>query len=91
MEFRKVIVIIRPDRLENVEQALQSVAVPGISVSKVKGYGEYRDFYEQDWMSGHVRMEIFTPREQRPEPLPRLSLKPRTPDCPVTESWQFSL
>ena len=35
-----------------------------MSVSKVKGYGEYRDFYERDWMSGHVRIEIFTPREQ---------------------------
>jgi len=59
MEYCKVIAIIRPDRLENVEQALQSLAVPGISVSRVKGYGEYRDFYERDWMSDHVRIEIF--------------------------------
>jgi nitrogen regulatory protein P-II 1 len=59
MEFCKVIAMIRPDRVENVEHALQSVDVPGISVSKVKGYGEYRDFYERDWMSNHVRIEIF--------------------------------
>ena len=64
MEFRKVIAIIRPDYLEKVEQALQVLTVPGVSVSKVKGYGEYRDFYERDWMSGHVRIEIFTPKEQ---------------------------
>ena len=64
MGFRKVIAIIRPDYLEKVEQALQALAVPGISVSKVKGYGEYMDFYEPDWMSSHVRIEIFTPREQ---------------------------
>ena len=47
-----------------MEQALQSLAVSGMSVSKVKGYGEYRDFCGRDWMSGHVRIEIFTPREQ---------------------------
>jgi nitrogen regulatory protein P-II 1 len=64
MDFRKIIAIVRPDRLESVEQALQVLTVPGVSVSKVKGYGEYRDFYERDWMSGHVRIEIFTPREQ---------------------------
>ena len=64
MEFRKVTAIIRPDCLEKVEQALQAQAVPGISVSKVKGYGEYADFYQQDWMSSHVRIEIFTPQKQ---------------------------
>jgi nitrogen regulatory protein P-II 1 len=64
MEFRKVIAIIRPDYLEKVEQALQALAVPGISISKIKGYGEYMDFYESDWMSSHVRLEIFTPGEQ---------------------------
>lgn len=64
MEFRKVIAIIRPDYLEKVEHALQALAVPGVSVSKIKGYGEYMDFYEPDWMSSHVRLEIFTPQEQ---------------------------
>jgi nitrogen regulatory protein P-II 1 len=64
MEFRKIIAIIRPDRLENVEQALQALAIPGISLSKVRGYGEYMDFYERDWMSGHVRIEVFTPKAQ---------------------------
>jgi nitrogen regulatory protein P-II 1 len=64
MEFRKVTALIRPDCLVNVEQALQALAIPGISVSKVKGYGEYKEFYEQNWMSNHVRIEIFTPQSQ---------------------------
>jgi len=62
MEFSKVIAIIRPDYLEKVEHALQALAIPGMSVSRVKGYGEYMDFYAQDWMSCHVRIEIFTPQ-----------------------------
>ena len=36
MEFRKIIAIIRHYRLVNVGKALQALAIPGISVSKVK-------------------------------------------------------
>ncbi|MGD2056968.1 MAG: P-II family nitrogen regulator [Gammaproteobacteria bacterium] len=59
MEFRKVIAIIRPSALEKVEQALQALGVPGVSVTRVKGYGEYADFFTPDWMLTHVRVEVF--------------------------------
>jgi nitrogen regulatory protein P-II 1 len=59
MEFRKVIAIIRPDVLEKVESALQAMGVPGVSVTKVKGYGEYANFYTPDWMLTHARVEVF--------------------------------
>lgn len=62
MKFRKVTAIIQQDALEKVEQALQGIGVRGISVTKVKGYGEYANFYSRDWMVSvsHVRIEIFT-------------------------------
>jgi len=60
MHFRKVTAIIRSDMLENVERELQALGVKGISVTKVKGYGEYADFYSKDWMVTHARIEIFT-------------------------------
>lgn len=62
MKFRKVTAIIQRDALEKVEQALQGIGVRGISVTKVKGYGEYANFYSHDWMVSvsHVRIEIFT-------------------------------
>ncbi len=50
MDFRKVTAIIRPDSLEKVEKALQALSVPGVSVTKVKGFGEYANFYEPDWL-----------------------------------------
>ena len=59
MDFRKVTAIFRPGRLEAVEEKLRSVDVPGISVTKVKGYGEYANFYQPDWMCEYVRVEIF--------------------------------
>lgn len=58
-EFRKVTAIFRIERLEAAEKALQDLRVPGVSVTRVKGYGEYVDLYARDWMTEHARMEIF--------------------------------
>lgn len=59
MNFRKVTAIFRSDRLEAVEDRLRSLGVPGVSVTKVKGYGEYANFYTTDWMCSRVRIEVF--------------------------------
>jgi len=64
MNYRKVTAIIRCDVLEKVERELQAMGVRGISVSKVKGYGEYTDFYSRDGMVNHARIEIFTTESQ---------------------------
>lgn len=59
MKFRKVTAIIRPERLEAVEECLKKLVVPGISVTKVKGYGERANFFKPDWLCQHVRIEVF--------------------------------
>ncbi|MGD2136607.1 MAG: P-II family nitrogen regulator [Gammaproteobacteria bacterium] len=59
MEFCKVTAIIRPGVLENVETALEALNIPGVSVTRVKGYGEYADFYSHNWMCTHNRVEVF--------------------------------
>jgi nitrogen regulatory protein P-II 1 len=59
MSFRKVTAIFRPYRLEAVEDRLRELAVPGISVTKVTGYGEYANYYTSDLMSSSVRVEVF--------------------------------
>lgn len=60
MMFRKVTAIFRPDRLEAVEDCLRNLGVAGVSVTKVKGFGEYANFYTSDWLCTHVRIEVFT-------------------------------
>lgn len=67
MELRKVTAIIRSEALENVEKRLQEVGVKGISVTRVKGYGEYADFFARDWLVTHVRIEIFTEKAKAEE------------------------
>ncbi len=59
MRFRKVTAIIRPERLAAVEECLEKLVVPGISVTKVKGFGEHMDFFKPDWLCQHVRIEVF--------------------------------
>ena len=67
MEFRKVAAIIRPGALEKVEKALKTLSVPGVTVTKVKGYGEYANFYSSDWMLTHARVEVFVGQHRAEE------------------------
>lgn len=60
MELRKIIAVVRNQSLEKVEGRLVDLGVKGISVTKVKGYGEYANFFDPDWMVTHARIEIFT-------------------------------
>lgn len=59
MDFRKITAIFQPDKLEDVESKLLELGVPGVSVTKMKGYGEYKNFYTNDHMMTHVKVEIF--------------------------------
>jgi len=60
MELRKVTAIIRTEVLEKVEKRLKEMGVKGITVTRVKGYGEYANFFSRDWLVTHARIEIFT-------------------------------
>ena len=59
MKFRKITAIIRPERLEAVEECLIKLNIPGASVTRVKGFGEYKNFYDPSWLGTHVRVEVF--------------------------------
>jgi len=58
--FCNVTAIIRADALEKVERNLQEIGVNGISVMRVKGYGEYANFYNPEGLTSHVRLDIYT-------------------------------
>ena len=64
MDIKQIVAIIRRDKLEEVEKKIQSMGVELINVSKVKGYGEYHDFFARDWMVEEVRLEIFTKKDK---------------------------
>lgn len=59
MEYKKIVAIIRKGHLEKVEQALIEFGVKGITVTQVKGFGGYINFFSRDWMCEHTRIELF--------------------------------
>lgn len=60
MELKLVVAIVRSAVLETVEERLRQHGVKGISVSLVRGYGEYANLYRTDRMVGNAKIEIFT-------------------------------
>ena len=64
MNIKLIIAIFPRDKLETVEKKLRTVGVERVDVSKVKGYGEYRNFYARDWMVDEVRLDIFTREDE---------------------------
>ena len=60
MDLKKVVAIVRTDMIEHVESRLIQLGVPGITIARVKGFGEYSNFFTHDWLSAYVRIEIFT-------------------------------
>ena len=59
MTFKKISAIVRSEQLEAVEKRLQQLRVPGISVTEMKGFGEYANFFRRDWFSREVKIELF--------------------------------
>lgn len=71
MALKKVTAIIRCSSLEEVEEALQNIHVPGLSITQVVGFGEYANLFRHDWTSRHARIEMFVD-ESRVESIVRV-------------------
>lgn len=60
MKLKRIVAIIRGSVLEQVEDRLKQLGVSGITVSPVKGYGEYANLCKTDWLVSCARLEVFT-------------------------------
>lgn len=59
MSLKYVVAVIRADVLDALEAKLGSLRVRGLTVSKVKGFGEYVDFLAKSHLTEHIKVEIF--------------------------------
>lgn len=59
MSLKYVVAITRPDILAALEAQLASLHVRGMTVTKVKGFGEYIDFLAKNHLTEHIKIEIF--------------------------------
>ncbi|HSH29575.1 MAG TPA: P-II family nitrogen regulator [Thiohalobacter sp.] len=60
MKYCKVTAIVRSRCLDAVEKAVIGQGARGMSVTPMRGFGEYKDFFHEDLLTHHVRVEIFT-------------------------------
>lgn len=59
MSTKCVIAIVPSELLETLERKLATVHAPGLTATKVKGYGEYKNFFSSDLTTVHTKIEIF--------------------------------
>ena len=64
MTYRKITAIIDVGSLEAVEQAVQRVGTFEVAITRVKGYGQYKNFYDAQWLSERARVEVFAQQAQ---------------------------
>jgi nitrogen regulatory protein P-II 1 len=67
MELREVNAIIRSRVLEDVEERLKKIGVKGLTVTRVKGYGEDKSTSTQGWLGAQARIEIFAEKAKADE------------------------
>tara|TARA_R100001143_G_C3315027_1_gene112007 strand:- start:304 stop:603 length:300 start_codon:yes stop_codon:yes gene_type:complete len=64
MAMKNLIAIISPEMVDLVEEKLRHLDLPGLSVSRTKGYGAYKNFYQRDLMTTHARLQLFLEEER---------------------------
>ncbi|MDQ7048022.1 MAG: P-II family nitrogen regulator [Enterobacterales bacterium] len=65
MKYIKINAFVPILGFEQVEEKLKESNVPGITISKVKGYGKHMNFYSTDWLDTHVRIEVFCSQDEK--------------------------
>jgi nitrogen regulatory protein PII len=64
MSYRYVIAIVQAGMLEPLEKRLARLHVTGLTATKVKGYGHYANLFASDWLTEHIKIEIFAEQAQ---------------------------
>ncbi len=64
MNFCKVVAILNITDYGLISQTLQRLDIPGITVSKVRGFGDYINQFNDFGFSDNMKVEIYTTTEQ---------------------------
>lgn len=59
MRLKYVVAVIRPDALDALEAKLASLQMRGLTVTTVRGFGEYVDYLAKSHLTEHIKVEIF--------------------------------
>lgn len=59
MTYKKINAIVRECCLDKVREALEAAGAAGLTVTHVRGAGEYANTFGRDNLSRHARVEVF--------------------------------
>lgn len=59
MAMKRILAVIRPEKQAAVEEALKNIGAPGVTISKVVGFGEGANLFRSDWHMAHVRLVVY--------------------------------
>lgn len=59
MTTRYVVAVIPAEFVRPLQEQLQALGVGGMTLTHVKGFGEYKNLYSDDWLTEHVKIEMF--------------------------------
>jgi len=73
--MKLVVAVIRPNKIDNVKEALEEIGVQGLTVTEVRGHGRQK---------GHK--ELFRGKEYIVDLLPKIRLELALPDSKVADA-----
>lgn len=59
MSYKYVVAVVRPDVIAPLEARLAQIGVGGITLTRVKGFGETKSFFAGDGVTEHTKLEVF--------------------------------
>lgn len=67
MQYSKVVMVLNVSDYGLLGGALKKLNIPGVSISKVQGFGDYVNEYNEHGLSDSLKLEIYTGSEQAEE------------------------
>ena len=64
MNYSKVVLILGVDDYSLLGEALEKLSIPGVSVSKLRGYGKYFNEYSSTGLSDSIKVETYCESSQ---------------------------
>ena len=59
MNVKRITIIVPVDCFEKLETCLRGTGVHGLTVTEVRGFGEYANFYQRNLLVDNIRIDIY--------------------------------
>lgn len=65
MGFNYIVAVVQPAVVATLEAKPSSLGVDGITLTKVRGFGEFKCFRALDWLSEHLKAGVYVEASMR--------------------------